>query len=136
MSTPCTPCYKDYISCGLDEIIVTGTLVADTAYKWIITNKGAKFSADITTDANGNFIIDVSLLPPGFLNPYAGSFVLNVVANDAYQCSSATFNDSAYCTPYSCIEFEVSNGTHVKNTLGCPCLEYLLEEDNEFIILE
>lgn len=117
----CAPCYKDYISCGLTEILVAGTLVADTAYKWIITNKGAKYSGDVTTNADGNFTITVADLPDGFLNPYAGAFTLNVVADDAYQCNSAVWNDSAYCDSYTCIEFEVINGDHVKNTLGCSC---------------
>lgn len=118
----CTTCFTDYISCGLETINVTGTLTADAAYKWILTHpSGAKYSGDVTTDANGNFHITVADLPDGLLNPYAGVFVLNVVADDAYQCNSETWNDSAYCDSYTCINFEVVNGDHVKNTLGCPC---------------
>ncbi len=117
----CLPCLKDWISCGNDEIIVTGTLAANTAYIWQLENKGAKYSGDVTTDANGNFTILVSELPNGLLNPYAGIFELTVVADDAYQCTSSTWNDSAYCNSYDCINFEVVNGTAIKNTLGCPC---------------
>lgn len=117
----CIPCYADFISCGNTQLFVIATLDADTAYKWVLTNKGAKYSGDVTTDANGNFIIPVSELPDALLNPYAGPFVLTVLADDAYQCSTITWNDSAYCDSYTCIEFEVLNGNFVKNTLGCPC---------------
>jgi len=118
----CTPCFQDYISCGNDTILVAATLEASTAYKWILTApSGAKYSGDVTTDTNGNFLIYTADLPNGLLNPYAGMFTLTVLADDAYQCTSVTWNDSAYCDSYSCISFEVVNGDHVKNTLGCPC---------------
>ena len=117
----CLPCFKDWISCGNTELFIAGTLQADTAYIWHLENKGAKYSGEVTTDANGNFTIADLELPAGLLNPYAGTFELSVVANDAYQCSSVIWNDSAYCTSYDCISFEVINGTAVKNTLGCPC---------------
>lgn len=137
----CTPCFKDYISCGLTQILVAGTLDASAAYIWIITTPmDAKYSDEVTTDTNGNFIIQVSSLPDGLLNPYAGEFTLTVVANDAYQCNSSTWNDTAYCDSYDCISFEVRNGDHVKNTLGCPCLEYFTDprvtEDDDTRIIE
>lgn len=116
----CTPCYKDNISCGIDTITVLGTLTPDTDYKWILTNKGAKYSGIATTDSSGNFVINVDDLPDGLLNPYAGEFNLQVVTADDY-CIPGTWNDSAYCEPYDCISFEVVNGTDVKNTLGCAC---------------
>lgn len=119
----CPKCYKDWISCGVESLQVTGTLDPDTAYIWTITNKGAKYQGEATTDADGHFTIPVTDLPAAILNPYAGSFVLSVTANDAYQCAGVSFNDSAYCDAYPCIEFEVVNGTADKNTLGCPCPE-------------
>lgn len=117
----CIPCYKDFISCGVDTLHVIGRLAASTAYTWTITNKGAKYSGTITTDTAGAFTIDVTDLPAALLNPYAGSFVLTVKGMGAYDCDNATWNDSAYCEPYNCIDFEVLNGTFTKNTLGCPC---------------
>lgn len=117
----CLPCFKDYISCGNETIIVVGVLPAGVSYKWVLTNKGAKYSGEVTTSTTGSFTINVSDLPEGLLNPYAGAFELTLVANDAYQCNPITWNDSAYCDPYDCILFEVVNGDHVKNTLGCPC---------------
>jgi hypothetical protein len=98
-----------------------GKLATASAYIWTVTNKGAKYQGQATTDANGLFTISVADLPDGLLNPYAGPFILSVTANDAYQCSTSTWNDSAYCDPYDCIEFEVVNGSANKNTLGCPC---------------
>lgn len=121
-NTTCTPCYKDYISCGLESIDVIGALVADSAYTWILTTpQGAKYSGEVTTNSVGGFTIAVADLPNGLLNPYAGIFTLTVKNNDAYDCNSSTWNDSAYCTAYDCISFEVINGDHIKNTLGCPC---------------
>lgn len=118
----CTTCFKDYISCGNTELFVVATLDNNAAYVWVLTTPmGAKYSGEITTDANGNFKIPVSALPDGLLNPYAGEFTLTVQANDAYQCNEVIWNNSAYCTSYNCIAFEVKNGDHVKNTLGCPC---------------
>lgn len=120
ITTDCIPCYQDHISCGNETITVLGLLAADTEYKWILTNKGAKYSGIVITDTDGSFIIDVSTLPDGLLNPYAGIFTLEVVTADDY-CIQGTWNDSAYCEPYTCISFEVINGTDVKNTLGCAC---------------
>jgi hypothetical protein len=84
---------------------------------------GAKYSGYVTTDTSGFFLIDTSLFPNGLLNPYAGEFTLEVTGEDAYLCASSTWNDSAYCTPYKCINFDVKNGNAGKNILGCPCLE-------------
>lgn len=117
----CNPCYNDFISCGLTTLNVIGRLVANAPYTWTITNKDRKYSGSITTNTAGGFTIPVSEFPEGLLNPYAGSFVLSVKNTDAYDCNGSTWNNSAYCTPYDCIEFEVLTGTFVKNTLGCPC---------------
>ncbi len=118
----CDKCYEDYISCGNETILVAATLTAFTAYKYLLTTpQGAIYSGDVTTDGNGNFSIDVSTLPNGILNPYAGKFILTVTADDAYQCGTEIWNDSAYCDSFSCISFEVKNGDFIKNTLGCPC---------------
>ena len=122
---PCDKCIKDHISCGLDQIYVLGVLNSNLPIKWVITNKDAEYFGGTTTDANGQFIIDTSLLPPGLLNPYAGTFTLTVFSNDAYQCTQYTWNNSAYCDPYTCIDFDVKNGTEVKNNLGCECGEAL-----------
>lgn len=126
----CTTCYKDWISCGNETLFVAAILAPDTAYIWYLENKGAIYSGEVTTNADGMFTITVADLPEALLNPYAGTFTLTVKANDAYLCSTVTWNDSAYCDSYTCIEFEVVNGTAVKNTLGCPC-DLMLEQDNE-----
>lgn len=131
----CTPCFSDWISCGIETIIVAATLAAETDYKWVLTNKESKYSGTATTDVDGKFTIPVADLPAGLLNPYAGEFILEVFTADDY-CIRATWNDSAYCTPYDCINFDVRNGGNAKNTLGCECLEYLLTEQSENIILE
>lgn len=118
----CTRCYSDYISCGNDVLSVVSALEPNANYIWVITtSQGAKYSGAVTTDAQGHFEIDVTTLPEGLLNPYAGLFVLTVVAADAYQCNTETWNDLEGCDSYTCIEFDVVNGDQIKNTLGCPC---------------
>lgn len=117
----CTTCYSDYISCGVETIEVKGTLLPDTDYTWILTSPtGAKYSGDVTTDADGKFELDVTSLPDDLLNPYAGIFTLQVQTAD---CSPASWNDSAYCDKYDCIQFVAVSGNYVKATLGCGCLE-------------
>lgn len=116
----CTPCFSDWINCGIDQIFVYGTLIAETDYTWILTTpQDAKYTGTVTTDADGNFVLDASDLPDGLLNPYAGVFTLEAQSGI---CTPATWNDSAYCESYTCISFDVRNGNALKNTLGCPCL--------------
>lgn len=115
----CVTCYKDWISCGEDAIAVNGNIVATTDLTWVLTSpSGAKYSGEATTDEDGHFTIDTTTLPEGLLNPYAGIFTLEIQTGD---CEPLTWNDSAYCDSYSCIEFEVKNGNQIKNTLGCDC---------------
>jgi hypothetical protein len=117
----CITCFKDWISCGETAIYVQATLLPSTNYTWIITTpQGAKYLGTTTTDADGFFVIPVSELPDGLFNPYAGIFTLEVQTGT---CAPATWNDSAYCEPYTCIEFEAKNGNAGKNVIGCPCLE-------------
>ena len=117
----CLPCFKDWISCGNDDIIVKGTLNPTTDYTWVLKNKGAVYTGGFTTDAEGNFSIPVSELPNGLLNPYAGIFQLTVNLFGDSCTEDQVWNNSAYCDPYDCIQFEVVNGTSIKNTIGCPC---------------
>ena len=117
----CQTCFKDWISCGETAINVYGTLLPETNYTWILTtSQGAKYLGAVTTDGDGFFVIPTSELPEGLINPYSGIFTLEVQAG---HCDPATWNDSAYCDSYTCIEFEARNGNGGKNIIGCPCLE-------------
>lgn len=117
----CQTCYKDWISCGNEALVINGTLIPETEYTWILTHaNGAKYLGSTTTDGDGYFVIPYSEFPAGFFNPYAGPFQLEVQTG---HCAPALWNDSAYCDSYTCIEFEVKNGNGDKNTIGCPCLE-------------
>ncbi len=116
----CTTCYKDWISCGVEALIVNGTLLSETSYTWKITTaQGAKYLGAASTDEDGFFVIPFSEFPAGFFNPYAGLFTLEVQTGN---CTPVQFNDSAYCEPYACIEFSMANGSGDKNIIGCPCL--------------
>jgi hypothetical protein len=113
----CTTCYKDWISCGVTTVQVRGKLLPNTSYTWVLTTpQGAKYTADITTNADGFF--EVVEPVAGLFNPYAGPFTLEVMED---YCAMVSWNSSAYCDSYSCIEFEVKSGDANKNTIGCPC---------------
>lgn len=116
----CDKCFKDWFTCGIDTLYIQGVLTPDTVYQWTLTTpQGAKYRQEITTDETGHFNIVLSTLPDGLFNPYAGMFTLEVFVSD--NCDPQNWNDSAYCTPYSCIDFEVKSGTEAKNYLGCDC---------------
>ncbi len=97
-----------------------GTLLPIANYRWVLTTpSGAKYSGTIITDVDGFFIFNEPV--EGMFNPYAGIFTLEILTEEDI-CTPASWNDSAYCEPYSCIEFEVKNGDYSdKNTIGCPC---------------
>jgi hypothetical protein len=115
----CTTCFKDWIHCGETSLQVNATLIPNTNYTWILTtSQGAKYTGSVTTDEDGHFVFEEPV--SGLFNPYQGIFTLEVQTSN---CNPATFNDSAYCEPYTCIEFEAVNGNGGKNVIGCPCLE-------------
>ncbi len=114
----CTTCFKDWIGCNETVINVQGSLLPETDYTWLLTSpQGAKYLGTVTTDEDGFFVLVEPLA--GLFNPYAGIFTLEV---QTANCTPSTWNDSAYCDPYTCIEFEVKNGNSGKNVIGCPCL--------------
>lgn len=117
---PCEKCFSDYFTCGVELLFILGVLNPSELYVWTLTTPlGAKYRKEIETDATGHFNIDLTLLPSGMFNPYAGVFVLEIHQSD--DCDPKSWNDNAYCEPYSCIEFEVRMGGEPKNYIGCDC---------------
>lgn len=107
----CTTCYKDYISCGVTEIVLSTDVAAVTEYTVIITAPdGAKYKRVITSDAFGDITIDLSTFPVNMFNPYAGAFTIHL----DYGC-----DDFLFCDYYKYIQFEAMNGDEGKNTLTC-----------------
>lgn len=106
----CEQCFSDWISCGVDEIIVDGGLTPGAEITYFIDNKSATYSGNAIVDEDGKFTINVDDHPMNLFNPYAGIFVLHLGGN----CY-----DPLFCDQYACIEFEVRKGDAVKNTLTC-----------------
>jgi len=111
---PCSTCFTDYIS-NCDEFVKINTILHAVAdYKWVLTDKfGKKYSGDVTSNADGGIVIDTADLPAGFLNNYAGDFILEI--QDA-TCKPIKF---LLASEYDCINFTVTGGTLVKNEIGC-----------------
>jgi len=110
----CSNCFTDYIS-NCDEFVKINTILHSTAnYTWVITDKfGKKYSAAVTSNADGGITIDAADLPAGFLNNYAGDFTLEI--QDA-SCKPIKF---LIASEYDCINFTATGGTLVKNEIGC-----------------
>ena len=106
----CAYIYRDYLNCGIDEILLLVGLTPATEYSVLIQNKAAKYVNDYTTDADGNFTIPATDFPNGLFNPYAGPFLLSI---------NSGCDDTIFCEYYKYIQFEVVNGNGSKNTLTC-----------------
>lgn len=112
----CTCCFTDHLAKCETEIRVFAMLTPLTVYRWVITDKfGNKYEGDLTTDADGFFVIGVEDLPAGLLTQYSGSFLLQVYQQDT-TCAPEKFKIASV---HDCIEFTVTGGTFVKNNLGC-----------------
>lgn len=112
----CNCCFTDYLAKCETEIKVNVILNAETAYRWVITDKfGNKYESEVTTDAAGAFTIPVEDLPAGLLTEYSGDFTLQVFPG-AGSCGPVRFKIAG---EYDCISFNVKGGTFEKNNIGC-----------------
>lgn len=110
----CSSPFQDFIANCTDAIKVNAHLIPNTNYQWVITDKfHNEFAGSLTTDASGNFQIDVDDLPDSLLNSYAGIFTLQVKA--LYTAAVVPLNMTQ---PYEEIVFDVRGGTLVKDNLG------------------
>ena len=110
----CETCFNDWVSCGLDSIIVEANMPPNTTYTAILQALGTHIFT-ITTDEDGSFIMAEPYTQAW--TPYSGFWTLKVMDG----CDSVKFNNNAYCEPYDCLVFEVKNGTGEKNKIGCEC---------------
>lgn len=107
----CNICYRDYISCGIEDIVLSIGVI-NTEYKVVITHpQGSKWSTTKTSDAFGDITIPLTEFPTNLFNPYAGAFTVHL---DIPGCDNFLF-----CDEYRFIEFEMLNGNENKNTLTC-----------------
>lgn len=106
----CITCYRDWISCGVEEIVLNTGVDAITEYTVTIsTPQGRTYNRTYTSNVFGDITIPVSTFPLALFNPYAGLFSISIKIGCDYLL---------FCDEYACIEFEVRNGDS-KNTLSC-----------------
>ena len=107
----CTTCYKDYISCGIDAIVLSTGVTEITDYSVVITTPtGAKYGKTYTSNIFGDVTIPFTDFPTGLFNPYSGPFLLNI---------DIGCDDFLFCDYYKYFQFEMVNGNQGKNTLIC-----------------
>lgn len=107
----CNNVYKDYINCGVDDIVIDAGLTQGEVYKIVIsTPQLSIYQFPLTADVFGDLTLSVSSLPNGMLNPYAGPFTLSI---------GTSCDPFLFCDFYKYIQFDVVNGNQAKNTLSC-----------------
>lgn len=98
----CSNCFEVFLKQCPATIEVLGGLTPATDYYWVIQRNSRIYQKKVTTDIAGKLVIDVTDLPDGLLNAYAGSFFLeireganylNVVTLNTYTCILMTFVD-------------------------------------------
>lgn len=108
--------FHDYICKCADTILFNVNVDPGADYHYVITDKfGNKFSADITSDGDGQISIPVNQLPEGLFTQYSGTF------------SFELYMDNTLCTPvllnmkrkYREALFHVEPGNFEKSNVGC-----------------
>lgn len=105
----CQACYEASVKSCIDEILLKAGLTASTSYYWIIENKfGNQVQRQVETDEDGILTIDLSMLPEGSANPYAGHFRLTLRLGSNYLTTQQmTFGGKTYdCVSFNFIEID------------------------------
>lgn len=115
----CETCFTDYIcACG-DSVVINTRLTPGVTYYWQVEDKFQKsYTGSVVAESDGRLIIQLSDLPAGLFNEYAGDFTLSF--SDSISCGTIAI---PLAKNYDCIRLEVKGGTHTKDTIGCdvPC---------------
>jgi len=107
----CNYVYNDYISCGVEDIVLEAGLTPGQEKDVIIsTPNNSKYKNTLEVDAFGNLTIPVNSFPDGFFNPYSGPWTLHI---------DGGCDDVLFCDYFKYIQFEAVNGNQEKNTLSC-----------------
>lgn len=102
----CSTCFKTSIPACTDEILIKLGLEADTPYLLRITDQvPSKTELEITSDGSGYLTIDTDDLPDGFLNPFTGSFTIEI-----FTAAGLTQAFTVDTVDYTCLQVEVYAG--------------------------
>ncbi len=135
----CSTCYEVMIPECPGDITVKAQLEPSSTFFVTITDKfGTKYTQEVESDADGSFVIDVSLLPAGIFNRHAGNFTIEVRAT----LSNCDLEDMTFCidsieTVFTCIimsfyQYEKALLEHdeedpapdaLETIIGCECPE-------------
>ncbi len=110
---PCSTCFEITLQSCPATIELIGGLDPSTEYFWVIRTKTGKvYQRKATTNGSGKLSIDTSMLPDGMLNPYAGSFQLEIREGGNYlNIVPLSLNDENYtCVLLSFAELEGDEG--------------------------
>lgn len=123
----CTSCFEVALPECPETITVKAGLAESTDYYAIVTDKfGAPYAEQITTDADGNFEFDSTVLPAGSFNRHAGPFIMEVKsALTSCDPEELTFcvdggEKMFVCIVFWFIEMNVDPGPP-EAVIGCDC---------------
>lgn len=103
----CPKCYEMKAS-ECNNILISAALAPNTEYQYTLEDKfGNMKIRKVTTDEDGDFLIDVTLFPDGYFTRWSGVFTVTVQTKFTkayynYDCNDAML---IICgTMYSCIQ--------------------------------
>jgi len=98
-------CYEASVKSCSTELVLKANLTASTSYFWLLENKfGKLYQRQVDTNEDGDLTIDLSILPDGAANEFAGHYLLSLRAGDDYlQKVPMTFGEDS--TEYECVMF-------------------------------
>lgn len=101
----CETCFKVSLPDCEDSIAINLALTPATNYFCLISDKfGNKYKILVTTDANGNFVIQTKDFPKGLFTKFSGDFLFRV-----YDLADALKDFTIDAKSYSCITLDFKN---------------------------
>lgn len=103
----CDLCYEMTVEACYSALFVEAGLTPATSYTaWIEDKNERLYTQTVTTDAGGDFTLDLSAFDEGMFNAFSGSYLLTVstsatsqtieeltIQGQAYQCIKVSFQD-------------------------------------------
>lgn len=113
--------------CPSDDSILVRTNLELPSVMYVITDKfGHKYKNQVNVDGNGNFQIDLSLLPEQLLTRHSGVFILQIFDPSTSDCTPILFNfcDSEVDNIIDTVHFSMYKSMESEEAIiGCLCDE-------------
>ena len=112
----CVNCFTATLAACTTSITIKAHLEPNTIYTYRICDKfNNRYYHDVTTNADGEFIIFTSDHLNGLFTPYSGSFRIEVLKNNMCDVQALKLCG----TEYDCIILDCENGTLENQTIPC-----------------